>query len=320
MFRFVLGLVIGVAITCAFYQMIHKKLRKQIQSSLMKEKQMYSLVENTKDALYYFELIPEWKYKYIYPPLEDTYGKDLAEKIYKDPQILLNLIHPEDYDMQIKKIKGEVDYSKPLIFRIADRSGEYHSFEEFTTPVYEDGKLIGIQGILRNIDEKLRMEQEVEYRLNHDNATGSYNRNYYDDIVHTYNTKVDTPIGMIIFDLDNLKYVNDTYGHRKGDQLIKITAGLLNIFSNDHITISRIGGDEFVILTTQGTELDVKQLMNNVVAAIEEYNDNSADMKIRMSVGYSYSPYSIGQMDRVFEEADRNMYDDKFRKKLMYEI
>ncbi|MGO4275358.1 PAS domain-containing protein, partial [Paenibacillus sp. TAF58] len=148
------------------------------------------LAEGTKDWLYYFETKPVWRYKYVYPALPDP---ELNRLIYENPHYLLNRVHPDDYELLIKKINGKVDFSKPIIYRIANHNDKYIWFEEFTTPVYKNGELVAIQGILRNIQEKMKLQAELDYRMSHDSLTGVHNRDYFENYMEKHNNDVDVP-------------------------------------------------------------------------------------------------------------------------------
>ncbi|MFD0620796.1 PAS domain S-box protein [Paenibacillus sp. GCM10027629] len=73
-----------------------------------------------------------------------------------------------------------------MIYRIVNGAGQYITFEEFTTPVYKDGEVVAFQGILRNITDKLKLQEELEYRITHDSLTGVYNREFIERLIEKY--------------------------------------------------------------------------------------------------------------------------------------
>jgi diguanylate cyclase (GGDEF)-like protein/PAS domain S-box-containing protein len=316
-YTMVTGLIIGVLIGALLGFWVCHKVKNKANPRIeyeANEKRLLHLVENTKDRLYYFETKPKWRYRYVWPPLANLMGEEFEKMIYENPHILLNRVHPEDYDTLIKKINGELDYDQPIIYRIQNMRGEYIWFEEFTTPVFHKGELVAIQGILRNIQEKIKLQQELEYRSTHDALTSLYNRHVFEDMLEKYDKDLDVSIGVILFDLDGLKMMNDTFGHKAGDTLIVETAKILNRFSSENIMISRIGGDEFAILVRE-KRTDVLALVDGITEEIKKYNENSIELTIRMSTGYVYSDQSLGNMRRLLTEADRNMYRNKNNRK-----
>lgn len=271
---------------------------------------IFDLVECSKDVIYHYEVKPDQKFLYVSPSIEKFLGKGVIEEEAKDPKAPFKRIHPDDHELLYKKINGEIDYNQKLVQRWKDNDGNYKWFEEYATPVYKNGEIIAIQGILRNIDEKVMLQQDLEYRINHDTLTDIYNREYFEAIFTKYNEEFNVPIAILLFDLDELKITNDNCGHRAGDALIKKTANILNEFSSDNVTVSRLGGDEFVILVANHTAKDAEQLERNILAKFK--NDTS---NIKISVGYAFSANSIGQMPKLFTEADKKMYSNKNERK-----
>ncbi|MFY4776450.1 GGDEF domain-containing protein [Metabacillus sp. RGM 3146] len=129
-----------------------------------------------------------------------------------------------------------------------------------------------------------------------------------------YDKQIDLPVSIIVLDLDELKKWNDTLGHAKGDALIKQTAAILNSFASDRLTISRIGGDEFVLIGEAFTEKDTEGLIRNIFERLEASNQENGT-NLCLSVGSAASLRSIGCMDSLFREADKKMYTHKNSKK-----
>lgn len=308
---FCLGLVVGI-IALLMYMKYEKAKRK---TGFENEKRIFQLVESSKDIIYYYEIKPELRHRYISPSIEHFLGKGILEEAYKNPNLPLELVHPDDYEILLKKIKGDLDYNQPLIQRWKDDKGNYRWFEEYTTPMFEKGELIAIHGIIRNIDEKVKLQQDLEYRITHDALTNIYNREFFEQSMEKYNNHVNTSVAIILCDLDELKYLNDNHGHKKGDFLIKESAKLLNQFFSENAIVARIGGDEFAVIIKDADKVEVEHLCQNLSAEISEYNRNSKDIKIKMSMGYAFSKYSIGKMEKLFAAADKNMYQDKKAKK-----
>lgn len=274
---------------------------------------IFQLVESSKDVVYYYE-VPKMKFTYISPSIETFLGEGVIEEAELNPYAPFERVHPDDYDTLMRKVSGDMDYSEILIQRWRDNSGRYRWFEEYASPIYENGQLVVIQGIMRNIDEKVKLQQDLEYRIYHDPLTCIYNREYFDKKFEELNT-YNVPVALIVCDVDGLKYVNDHFGHRTGDELIKGVAALINQYSTEEISVARIGGDEFVIIAIYQTESQVQQLISDIRKDIEKYNANSSVYTIKMSIGYSYAFSSMEQMEGLFSRADKKMYEDKMSRK-----
>lgn len=114
-------------------------------------------------------------------------------------------------------------------------------------------------------------------------------------------------------DIDNLKDVNDSYGHSKGDKLIVYVANILREVFIENSFISRVGGDEFVILLKNISEEYIKERLELLERKVLEKNKN-VDIKIKVSKGYYFSKEFCGDILNIIDKADFNMYIDKKNK------
>lgn len=313
--QLILGFIMGVSIVILVIPYLHKRWKEKEHELIENHERFVHVIENTKDFLYYYQLYPIRQYKYLSPSAEYFFGEGSIAYAYSDADVCFRDIHPDDYDILQKKLMGQVDYSKAIIQRWKDKNGKYRWFEEYATPIYENGVLVALQGVLRNVDERMELQEKLQYRLTHDTLTDIYNREFFEQIMKKYDKHVDTPVAIILCDLDELKYLNDHYGHKKGDVLIKESAKLLKQCFPENSIVSRIGGDEFAIIITETDKVQVESHCEKLSKEISEYNINSKDIKIKMSIGYAFSKHSIGKMESLFVEADKNMYQDKKAKK-----
>ncbi|WP_203363637.1 sensor domain-containing diguanylate cyclase [Bacillus sp. REN10] len=280
-----------------------------------KQQKYLELLAHSKDLLYYYELKPKRQFKYVSPAADVFFGEGTVKRAYEDPDVPFEHIHPDDVQLLVKKIKGELNYEEPIIQRWIDYGGIYRWYEEHATPIYEAGELVAIQGVIRNIDDKMRLQQELEYRVYHDSLTSIHNREFFERAMTKYDEEVDISVGIILCDLDQLKYYNDHFGHKVGDDLIIETAHLLKQFANEQTMVARIGGDEFVLLMSGATEATVHDLIAQIASAIDEYNNSQNERPIKLSIGSAYHLHSLGQMTQLFAQADEQMYADKLERK-----
>ncbi|WP_100402866.1 sensor domain-containing diguanylate cyclase [Bacillus sp. FJAT-42315] len=312
--HFLLGFVLGIVI---FRIYLISKMESW-KAKFENKNRIFQLVENSKDVIYYYEVKPKFKHRYTSPSVEYFLGEGTLEELDNNPQAPFEMIHPDDYEIMLNKVSSNIDYSKPIIQRLQDKQGNYKWFEEYTTPIYENGELIAVQGIMRNIDDKIKLQQSLEYRITHDALTNIYNREFFEQSMEKYNKHIDASVGILLCDLDDLKYLNDHYGHKKGDILLQEFAKLLNQYFSGNAIVSRIGGDEFVIIIINTDKTHVESLCENLSQKISEYNRSSEDLKINMSMGHAFSKQSIGKMESLFAEADKKMYQNKREKKGQY--
>jgi diguanylate cyclase (GGDEF)-like protein/PAS domain S-box-containing protein len=308
---FSLGIIMGMVISQLIQKYSKAKWKKQLEES----NRILQLVESSQDIVYFFELKPEMKFKYVSPSIEKILGPNLVEKSYQNPLIPFDYIHPDDHAILHGKLHGTIDYNKPILQRWRDITGTYKWCEEFATPIYENGEKVALVGIIRDISEKINLQQELEYLGTHDTLTGIYNRNFFEEIMERYNKQIDTSIAIILCDVDELKYLNDNFGHVKGDDTLTEAAKLLNRFFVEKGTVARVGGDEFAIILNEVDKQLVELLCEMLTEEIEKYNSNNKNIQIEMSIGFAFSELSNGNMETLYAEADKNMYLNKKARK-----
>ena len=140
-----------------------------------------------------------------------------------------------------------------------------------------------------------------------DDMTGMYNRNKLLDVVDS-DTYKDMQVAIIYWDINRLKYVNDTFGHLSGDFLIMKIAESIKQVCSEQAEAFRYGGDEFIMIIKDGTADLAEEIIvkwKRVVAEIDDTNE----LPISASVGYA-----VGQgedMRTIIGKADKKMYANK---------
>ncbi len=119
------------------------------------------LLRNARDVIYRIDLVPERRYSYISPAVTVVTGYT-PEEHYADPDIALKIVHPDDLPLLQATIRGEIPYDRPLILRLVRRDGKVIWTEQQNTPIYdEDGTLVAVEGIARDITERKMMEEAL---------------------------------------------------------------------------------------------------------------------------------------------------------------
>ena len=120
----------------------------------------------------------------------------------------------------------------------------------------------------------------------------------------------------MFLDLNGFKKVNDTYGHEVGDQLLKTMGGLLKECIRNEDTLSRISGDEFVILLEDTTYLNAKMIAQKIQAKLtRSLHIQDIELKIGISIGIAVYPDDGTEMAELFRKADARMYKAKEQSK-----
>jgi diguanylate cyclase (GGDEF)-like protein len=168
--------------------------------------------------------------------------------------------------------------------------------------------------IIRDITERREMERELKHMALTDQATGLYNRAFFEAELRRMNDGRFLPVGVIVCDVDGLKFINDTLGHDAGDRLIVKAAEMVAACFGAGDVVARIGGGEFgVILPNCGPEV-VREACDRIRQAVASYRD-SARMPLAVSVGRSVRTGTGETLSETFKAADRNMYREKLHSK-----
>ena len=157
--------------------------------------------------------------------------------------------------------------------------------------------------------------ESLSFRASHDELSGLYNRAGYDLLLSSIDIESSY---MLLFDVDNFKTINDTYGHGAGDEAIRNVARVLkeNFRSDDYVC--RIGGDEFVVLMVHAPK-SAKNLISTKIKHINDELGNSRDNlpSYSVSVGIAHGSDSIDAIN-LFAKCDTALYESKARGKHTY--
>lgn len=180
--------------------------------------------------------------------------------------------------------------------------------------VVDDVKMLGV---VQDITSQTIERKRIEYERDYDITTGLLNRRaYYQQVAEKFQHKSELKVSaFLMLDLDNLKYVNDTYGHDFGDDYIKTAANVLKRFKEYKALVSRLSGDEFnVFLSGFNSKDEIRDIINLVRnELINSYCLllDGSHYKIRASAGISWYPYDSTSYEQLMKYADFAMYTIK---------
>ena len=163
------------------------------------------------------------------------------------------------------------------------------------------------------VDELYSMAQNLEQQASIDILTGIFNRMKFEEYFDLEVQKAKmhrNPLSIILLDIDDFKKINDTFGHNEGDEVIKSISNLLtkNVRGTD--TLSRWGGEEFVILLPSTSLEQAKIVANNLRRIIFEHDFNIPQQKISCSFGVAiYNPEDT--KEKLFKRVDKILYKAK---------
>lgn len=142
-----------------------------------------------------------------------------------------------------------------------------------------------------------------------DDLTGLHNHRYCAEYMDKLEKEGKRNYAIVSVDLNNLKKINDEYGHLKGDELIRNAADILEEAFAQKGVVGRLGGDEFIVIMSKCSEADVKKY-------IAGFEDRIKEINLSLAFGYAMaSEIEDNNVDKVYQLADERMYKEKRRMK-----
>jgi len=155
--------------------------------------------------------------------------------------------------------------------------------------------------------------------INIDYLTEVYNRKRLDGYIKEKisSSQPNKTFSAIMVDMDNFKFINDNYGHDMGDNVLKISAGLLKKCIGAKNFIARYGGDEFCLVLDISNEGDLNRIISKIKDCVETFNKSSGlPCSLELSMGYAVYDYNSQISAEDFEKhIDVLMYENKKNKK-----
>ena len=230
---------------------------------------------------------------------------------------LFRLIHPEDRTRLLKLTRECIADNQEnfrMDLRLKGEGGVYYWFDLLShIEISVEGKLQGMSGIAVDIRSKKKVEISLREIARTDSLTGLSNRRHLDetlskefDRAHRYGQ----PLGLLLLDVDNFKDLNDTYGHGRGDQVLRALGRLLKEHFRDVDHPCRFGGEEFAVVlpgTGLAAALETAERLRRRIES-----SNFSGLPITMSIGVGALPETKAtDAEGLLTASDRALYQAK---------
>jgi diguanylate cyclase (GGDEF)-like protein len=163
---------------------------------------------------------------------------------------------------------------------------------------------------LQDTTARKKAEEYLRYLGTHDVMTGLYNRAFFEETLHKLEAQRRDPVSFIIVDLNNLKPVNDVFGHNTGDKLIRRAAEVLTASVGNRYVTARIGGDEFIVIMPGAKLNEAEEMMERIHSLVMVNNQYYRDPELSLSLGAAVSESGLS-LEKVISNADNEMYKNK---------
>lgn len=273
--------------------------------------------------------------------LENILSPHFKVKCIKDAQSAFNIFSLKDFDIIIldlmmpgmngidfiKYFRGRKEYNHvPIIVLTAMHNTEEdiaHLFElgindYITKPFFAVELIARIKAhskIKILTEELIEANKKLQFSATHDDLTGVYNRNSIFEFIENEISRLkrkNCDLSIIMFDIDNFKIINDTYGHIAGDKVLQKIVKIIRKIIRESDLIGRYGGDEFIIVLPE-TELSrAKEIGERILKRIsdEKFKHKNSTFKVNISIGITR--YIKGEsLIKLNERVDTALYEAK---------
>jgi diguanylate cyclase (GGDEF)-like protein/PAS domain S-box-containing protein len=299
--------------------------RNRMEKALRQSEEKYrTILETIQEG--YFEIDLTGKYTFFNDSMCRIHGyskeelmgmnnrqhtdKENAKKVFQTFNTVYNTGKPaEGFDWQIIRKDGTKRYIETSVSPTKDSSG----------------KLTGFRGIIRDITERKRAEERIEYLATHDALTGLPNRLMFSQLInHAIQAarRYQRQFAVLFIDLDRFKIINDTMGHEAGDQLLQEIAKRFKQSLRAVDVVGRLGGDEFIIMIEEVNELNqVETLAHKILSsAMKPMVLLGEECHVTASIGISIYPRDGEDEQTLMKNADMAMYFAKEEGKNNYQF
>lgn len=281
------------------------------------EEKYRSLVDSIDDSIYLIDK----QYRYLFMNEKHMLRMGVLRHVYLG-QEFGNFHTPEETSWLIEKANSVFSTGKSIHHEHkSQKDGRYFLFS--MNPVKRaDGTIYAVTIVSKDITDYKRMEEELRVLSLIDELTGLYNRRGFFTLVEQLlkqARRMKKGILMLYADIDNMKKINDVFGHKEGDVALIEIANILKANYRESDIIARIGGDEFIVIPVGTIGDDIEKIIERLEKSLQIYNsEKKREYKLSLSMGIAfYDPENPCSVEELLVQGDKLMYKHKQAKKAL---
>jgi diguanylate cyclase (GGDEF)-like protein/PAS domain S-box-containing protein len=280
------------------------------------EERFRLFAENAADVIYRIGFEP-LRFEYLNPAISSVLGYS-RDDFYRNPRFVFELVHPDDVEAARAHLADVDTASDPFLIRMTRRDGGIIYTEHRMVQVMELGKLVALEGILRDVTALKTAEADLNRLALHDSLTGLPNRAHLLDRLDralARDRRDPNVLAVLYIDVDRFKVVNDNLGHDVGDQLLGVIGRRIEEALRPSDFVARLGGDEFAaVLLELHDEQEAVRVAERVLDAVARPVDlGQGEMIATVSIGVAYDDFGRATSAELLRRSDLAMYTAKDR-------
>lgn len=313
-----IGLIVVIVLIIAFicFRMKLKNQERILQGARIQEEKYRILAEISNDILFEYDIFSDvmvYADKYT-----ENFGRKARIERFAELKEEMQYVYKDDvfaFENFCKLLGGEKQKLE-VEYRMKRLSGDYVWCYVCGQTIYDAANNpVKIVGKLTNIDIQKREVEKLQFKAEMDAMTRVYNKVATRERINSFinNSRKQDKHALLIVDMDNFKKINDTFGHLKGDEVLKEgVSHLKNMFRGDDI-IGRIGGDEFVVFMSNVTSReDIVNKAKSIGKAFRKtYSQDGEEVTVSASIGISIYPMDGGDYEELLGKSDKALYEVK---------
>ena len=284
-----------------------------------------TLVERLPGVVYVAEAGRHGRWHYVSAQIEHLLGFPPRAWL-DDPGLWARQIHPDDRDRVLADSPAPAD-GEPAVteYRLTTADGRAVWVRDYEAVIGRSGSGADlVQGVMVDISDAKRLEEELAHHAFHDPLTGLPNRLLFMDrlqLAVARAARAGRRVGVIYLDLDDFKVINDTLGHGAGDRLLVEVAHRLAVAVRTIDTVSRPGGDEFTVLIDDvSNEATIDEVAERIATSLAApFTISQREVTITVSMGIATLGDGTRAPDELVAQADAALYEAKSRGKARHE-
>ena len=315
----IIVIIILISILISIFISFRMKMRNQeriLQKAQIQEERYRILAEISNDILFEYDIFSDqmvYSDKYT-----ENFGRKATIERFAELKEEVQYVYKEDvfaFENFCKLLGGEKQKLEAE-YRMKRSSGDYVWCYVCGQTIYDSmNNPVKVVGKLSNIDIQKREVEKLQFKAEMDAMTRIYNKVATKERINNFikNSRNQDKHALLIVDMDNFKKINDTFGHLKGDEVLKEGVGhLKNMFRGDDI-IGRIGGDEFVVFMSNVTSReDIVNKAKSIGKAFRKtYSEDGEEVTVSASIGISIFPMDGDDYEELLDKSDKALYEVK---------